>query len=51
MRSFAVEDTTLVCPDDFGAATEIRGTYTVIWKTDEAFIAFDGFELGGGASW
>ena len=45
------EDTILVCPDDSGATTEGRGTYTVIWEIDGGLIASGGVEVGGGASW
>jgi hypothetical protein len=45
------EDTILVYPNDFVATTEVRGTYTVIWEINGGFVACDGFEVGGGASW
>jgi hypothetical protein len=43
--------TILVDPDGFGATTEVRGTHTVIREIDGAFVACDGFDVGGGASW
>jgi Tol biopolymer transport system component len=46
----AGEWVTLVYPDDFGGEIDQRGAFTIIWESDGAFIACDGFIVAGGAS-
>jgi parallel beta-helix repeat protein len=46
------EEGIAIYPDDFASASsESRGAYTVIWEINGGFVACDGFDVFGGASW